>query len=354
MKTFFHILCAILFSGFLIVVGNRCYHTMSKSETESETEDHTIEIRIMCEQELWLDTEGLDTSDSLLRDLVDMCNAATAIRSIFTDFDLYMRMNDYESETRDAILSLDLSVVKDSVTRSHLEEYRHKMIGLYGVRANEVDQDVINPYLYRYEADEYIADRYSLTHYYNIDIDELTEKLLTDYWTCESVPDWDSLQAKRGDLSIEQELHTRYLNSKSFDEQCIYAIELAYANVAGHYVDGPYLRYMHRLLTCGQYSMYLYSIWLRWRCIYQVNYGGSSKDSYIPNWFYNQVRNQCLCTVLKHIATHPDDMMAFNQLIQLASASNIYRLGTFEYGNQNALEYYELFLEKQNTEDRGE
>lgn len=353
MKTFFHILCAILFSGFLIVVGNRCYHTMSKSETIPETEDHAIEIRIMCDQDLWLDTEGINTSDSLLRDLVDMCNAATAIRSIFTDFDLYMRMNDYESETREAILSLDLSVVKDSVTRSHLEEYRQKMIGLYGVRANEVDQEVVNPYLYRFDVDEYIADRYSLTHYYNIDIDELTEKLMSEYWSCATIPDWDTLQAKRGDLSIEQELHTRYLNSRSFDEQCIYAIELAYANEAGHYIDDPYLKYLYELLTSGEYSMYLHSIWRHWRCMSQLN-NGSSKDSYIPNWIYNQVRNQCLRTILKHIVQHPDDLMAVNQLMRLTSYNNIYRLGPFEHGNQNALEYYELFLEKQNTEDREE
>lgn len=350
MKTFFHILSAILFSGFLIVVGNRCCHTMSKSETIPETEDHSIEIRIMCEQYLWLDTEGIDASDSLLCDLVDMCNAATAIRSIFTDFDLYMRMNDYESETRDAIESFDLSVINDSVTRSHVEEYRQKMIGLYDVRPNDVDQEVVNPYLYRYEADEYIADRYSLTHYYNGDIDVLAEKLQEEYWTCGAIPDWDTLQAKRGDLSIEQDLHARFLNSKSFDERCIYAIELAFANEARHDVDDPYLKYMYELLTSGQYSKYLHSIWYHWRCICQCN-NGSSKDSYIPNWVYNRVRNQCLCTILKQIAQHPDDLMAVNQLMQLAFEKNIYRLGTFEYGNQNALEYYELFLAKDDSED---
>lgn len=323
MKTFFHILCAILFSGFLIVVGSRCCRTMSKSETDIETEDHTIEIRIMCEQDLWLDTEGIDTSDSLLRDLVDMCNAATAIRSIFTDFDLYMRMNDYEPETHDAIESFDLSVINDSVTRSHLEEYRQKMIGLYDVSANEVDQEIVNPYLYRYEADEYIADRYSLTHYYNIDSDVLAEKLQAEYWS-----------GAEG----------------SFDERCVNAIELAHTNETGHNDDSPNLEYMHELLACGQYSKYLYSVWLHWRCLCQVR-KGSSKDSYIPNWIYNQVRNQCLGTILKHIAQHSDDLMAVNQLMQLASANNIYRLGTYEYGNQNAVDYYELFLAKDDSED---
>lgn len=350
MKIFFHILCAILFSGFLIVVGNRCCHTTNKVEPISEPEGHDIEIRFMCEQDLWLDTEGIDASDSLLRDLVDMCNAATAIRSIFTDFDLYMRLEDFKSETRDAIQAFDLSVIKNNETRTHLEEYRQKMIGLYDVRAQDVDQEVVNPYLYRYEADEYIADRYSLTHYYNIDVDELAERLQTEYWTCAAIPDWDTLQAKRGDLSIEQELLTRYLNSKSFDERCIYAIELAYANEARHDVDDPYLKYMYEFLTAGQYSKYLHSLWCHWRCIFQYN-NGSSKDSYIPNWIYNQVRNQCMHTILKQIAQHPDDLMAVNLLMQLAFEKNIYRLGTFEYGNQNAVDYYELFLEKHDTED---
>lgn len=326
MKTFFHILCAILFSGFLIVVGNRYSHTMSKSETDFETEDNTIEIRIMCEQDLWLDTEGIDTSDSLLCDLVDMCNAATAIRSIFTDFDLYMRLEDFKSETRNAILSFDLSIINNNETRSYLEEYRQKMIGLYDVRPNEVDQESINPYLYRNEADEYIADKYSLTHYYNIDIDELTEKFQTEYGVCTTQP---------------------------LDERCVNAIDLAHANKTEHNDDGSYLENMFELLTCGQYSKYLYSVWLHWRCICQLR-NGSSKDSYIPNWIYNKVRNQCLCTILTHIAQNPDDLMAVNQLMQLASANNIYRLGTYEYGNQNALDYYELFHVKYESEDSEE
>lgn len=349
MKTFFHILSAILLSAVVIVLGNRCYHMMSKSETDFETEDLYIDISIMCDQDLWLDTEGIDTRDTLLCDLVDMCNAATAIRSIFTDFDLYMCINDYELETRNAIRSLDLSVIKNSETRSRLEAYRQKMIGLYDVRADEVDQEVVNPYLYRYDVDEYIADRYSFTHYYNVDIEELAERLQTDYWTCAAIPDWDTLQAKRGDLSIEQELHDRYQNSKSFDERCIYAIELTYANEAGHYLDDPYLKYLYELLTCGEYSKYLHSVWRHWRCMSQYN-NGSSQDSYIPNWIYNQVRNQCLCTILKHIAQCQDDLMAVNQLMRLASENNIYRLGTFEHGNQNVIEYYELFLEKHKIE----
>ncbi len=81
---------------------------------------------------------------------------------------------------------------------------------------------------------------------------------------------------------------------------------------------------------------------------------GSSQDSYIPNWIYNQVRNQCLCTILKHIAQCPDDLMAVNQLMRLASENNIYRLGTFEHGNQNVVEYYELYLEKHGTGDGDE
>ena len=353
MKTFFHILSVILLSAVVIVLGNRCYHAMSKSETNFETEDHTIEIRMMCEQDLWLDTEGIDTKDSLLHDLVDMGNATAAIRSIFSDFDLYMRMVDYESETRDAIRSFDLSVIKNSEIRTHIEAFRQKMIELYDVRPDEVDQDVVNPYLYLYDEEEYIADRYALTHYYYGDIDALAEKLQLDYWTCASIPDWDTLQAKRGDLSIDQELHDRYLNSQSFDERCIYVIELAYANEAGHYNDDPYLKYMYELLTCGEYSKYLPSIWYHWRCICQRKHG-SSKDSYIPNWIYNQVRNRCLCTILKHIAQHSDDLMALNQFMRLTSYDNIYRLGTFEFGNQNVPEYYELFLEKHNAEDEKE
>ena len=70
---------------------------------------------------------------------------------------------------------------------------------------------------------------------------------------------------------------------------------------------------------------------------------GSSKYSSIPNELYNNWRDKMAFVILKHISTHPEDQMAINQFLLFASHDDIKRFGSYRYGNQNVIEFYELF-----------
>lgn len=105
-----------------------------------------------------------------------------------------------------------------------------------------------------------------------------------------------------------------------------------------------------RLLESGHYSPLLYDIWVRWRVLYQYCYHGNSTWSDIPNNYYNLIRLQCYETCLKHIASHPTDIIAMNCATQLAGRSNIQRFG-WMFGNSTSVEIHELMPKAVGMED---
>ena len=54
----------------------------------------------------------------------------------------------------------------------------------------------------------------------------------------------------------------------------------------------------------------------------------------------------CANTILQHIVSNPDDIMAINQFLTLSFTDNIYRYGAYPSGNQNILEAIDIFPEK--------
>lgn len=361
MKTLFHILICIIASAVIILIGHSCYlNSDQQCKTNIEPEsvefmpldsifkigDKVIEIRLMCEENLWLNTNGIDLDIPLMQDLVDMYNAATAIRSIFTDFDLAMRFKDYIPEAKTSIMALDLSIIANQETKEAIKQYQEQMLALFDLKPDSVNQEEVNPYLYRDQADAFISEKYNITHYCETEIRLLSEQLNNQFWNNTDVPDWNDLQERRGDATLEPELLHRYSQSKTLDEKCIYLIELSHVHVAAKYAEkSNYPGLIYQFLISSEYSKYLLHVWTHWRCICQYELG-ASKDSYIPNWIFNQVRNRCAYSTLSYIAQHPTDKMAINMFMQISSEQNIYREGTYSYGNQNAIDFYCLFHEE--------
>lgn len=169
MKTLVNIMLAIVLSGITILWGHQCVKggedslEMGEAVDWSEAESESIGIVMQCEQDLWLDTMGMEPRNATMRDLKDLYNASMALNCIYTDFDLYMRMcEEFEEDTREAIQNLDVSVICDDETREHVEAFREKMLSLYDVKPSEVDQEVVSPYVYREELYEWLAQRYNL------------------------------------------------------------------------------------------------------------------------------------------------------------------------------------------------
>lgn len=89
----------------------------------------------------------------------------------------------------------------------------------------------------------------------------------------------------------------------------------------------------------------MFEAWLKWRTVLQ-QMNGSSKVSQIPNDEYNKVREQEALFILEYIAENEKDEMAINQFLLFATHDIVRRFGDYPYGNQNTLEFHELFDDK--------
>ena len=138
---------------------------------------------------------------------------------------------------------------------------------------------------------------------------------------------------------------------ENFQEKSIYGIDLADFYITGTLDTDTILKeewavsHYRAIMNAEKYSLYLFEAWIKWRAVTQDFYYGSSKYSSIPNDLYNKWRNRMAFVVLKHISAHPEDHMAINQFLLFATHQNIKRFGAYKYGNQNVLEFYELFAQ---------
>jgi hypothetical protein len=225
--------------------------------------------------------------------------------------------------------------------------FKNEILYLLRVDIDSIDTDIHNLWKAESEIRTFLANKYHMNTFAT-----LTEDMYAEiYNNCPSVPEWSKWIKRRGEKNLVAELKHKYSNTTNFDARCIYAIELAHAYEADidSWADddfcNPAVPIMESLMKEGKYSLYLYELWLKWRVLYQ-NSEGASKDSEIPNIIYNEYRRMCLCSILSHIKNNKDDIMAINEFIVMAYKDNILREGPYKYGNQSAIEEYNLFQEK--------
>ncbi|MEN9331936.1 MAG: hypothetical protein RLZZ94_1026, partial [Bacteroidota bacterium] len=107
------------------------------------------------------------------------------------------------------------------------------------------------------------------------------------------------------------------------------------------------LKIYKEVLDSPDYTLYKFEAWRRWRAASQGFIYGPMKDSEIPNNLYDGVRENCAAhcaaQILKYYVNHPKDQMALNQFLDFATHGIVYRSGEYEEGNQNMIEFSELF-----------
>jgi len=135
-----------------------------------------------------------------------------------------------------------------------------------------------------------------------------------------------------------------------FQEYSIYAIEKADQYVKhpaefGSNATESAIKKYKEILDRKEYSIYLFEAWLKWRTVFQQN-NGLSKSSDIPNDEYNKVREQVALTILNYVTNNPKNKMAINEFLLVATHDIVKRFGDYPYGNQNTIEYHEIFDEK--------
>ncbi len=267
--------------------------------------------------------------------LLDLYNATVVMNSIMTDFDLYMRLEEFREEVAKAIGGMDLACINDSETVSKLEEYKLKMLNLMSVDLSDA-----NPWEVRWSLYKYLAGKYRVEDFGEFD----PEKWYDAMSECPSVPEWPELQARRGEKNMVEELRSKFDKATDFDARCIYAMELAHAWKAEDRLyfsnDGTDIfSVMESLMKENRYSMYLYDLWLTYRVLCQDTKGASTYSE-IRNEIYNWYRRSCVIGILSYIEKHPSDTFAVNTCLVLSATSNINR-----FSDRFLAEFYSLFGE---------
>lgn len=312
----------------------------------------SLKERILYEKELdngieiltgKINIDNINSSSIFLKDLCDAFNAFTILNSVRNDMELYLRF-----EKEDAIQPFKEFKVSN-ISDETISDLANNYISNTFKFRNDTTGIVI---------DEYNQFKSSLIERFRVDkYGEMSEDIYwKEYDENRRVANFDSIL----ELRIENVYKARNLleplinTETDFDKQCIYLKEYAKTFYDGEYRDERFDRLFLQLenqMNEGKYSIYLMEIWRIWRFLFQ---DGQSKDSPIYNKVYNKMRLVCCHNILNYIEEHPDDMMAINQFLVMASLDNINRYGEYPYGNQIVMEDISLFPEHHFEEEYSE
>lgn len=278
-----------------------------------------------------------DSEDPFVANIVDFYNCSAIVWNVWSNYEAWYRcmLNDKDFRTdmpRKLTASISPYVVKNADARKAVKEYIKKVSGcMKPVKGWEDDE---NPGKYESECID------SVTAWVNSWVTSDTMFVLPD--------EVDSIfralskdKIARYNMASEEERRGVVLGElagcKTFDEQV--SLLLAWADNANSMEDDAWIiAVAERLMESGKYSPYLYEVWRTWRALFQLEYGGLSRDSCIPNEFYNDCRGMCFETCMKWMAKHPDDVAGRVCTFALAEAVNIFRCGQFMFGNEAMLE----------------
>lgn len=236
----------------------------------------------------------------------------------------------------------------------------------------EIDVDVLRDPLDRLFVNDV---RDSLLKYLEMDLDAWEEDIYPGYFLLEASVrfdkycyfyhegDYDTIEAfiNRALDTIHtglwaEERFERYLNAdeneqlevmlkemsecKDFDEQC--DLWCLWADCKKSLNEDLWLIAVGtKLMDSGNYTPYSVLLWLRWRVLFQEAFCGVSRDSAIPNDYYNEYRKKWYIASILHYEKHPDDIFSVFMSEYMLSPSNLNRLGGW-FGNNALYEGPEL------------
>lgn len=126
---------------------------------------------------------------------------------------------------------------------------------------------------------------------------------------------------------------------KDFDEQC--ALWRLWADCKESMEEDDWIIAVAMLLMdSGEYNPLMNIIWLTWRALFQGQNCGMSKDSIIPNDFYNEYRKKCFAACIRHLIRHPEDGFCMERAMVLSLLPNLNRM--LGWAGNNAL--YEMAM----------
>ena len=269
--------------------------------------------------------------------LDDSVAAANVLRNSFNKCDSYKNYPFFDDSIK---ILANLHIDKFNIV--------NKTIVNKGIQSKEFNNAFEQYKKYQEQYNDYLFGKYSTEHFLKISEDEYWKKV--DKKQFIHSPEFAHyLSLNKTDLKLSLNLLKNIIaNTKNFQEKSIYQIELAnnmicHANKLDSNSITNALKIYKEILDSPDYSLYKFEAWRRWRAASQGFIYGPMKDSEIPNNLYDGVRENCAAQILKHYVENPKDEMAMNQFLDFATHGIVYRSGEYEEGNQNMIEFSELF-----------
>ena len=197
----------------------------------------------------------------------------------------------YDDEVKRSIEAVSVNIIKDKEVRKAAQDYKDSLLKLMKTEPDDWDEDV-NPMellisfgdVVESKAYKFYDDEDTFVESLDSVMDIAEGMVLDKFQHYLDASEDDQIQVMLGELAT----------CRNFDEQC--SLWRNWANCDKLSIDDEWIAAVgSALMESGNYSPILHRIWITWRAISQGLYFGSSRDSSIPNQYYNEVPQDVLC-----------------------------------------------------------
>ena len=283
--------------------------------------------------------EYANSKQPFLANAEDFYNSCALSWNVWSNYEVWYRGHTadllrYDDEVKNSIKAVSVNIIKDKDLRKAAQDFENSILKLMKTEPDKWDEDfspmdllisfgdVVESKAYKFYDDEE-------TFVVSLDsVMDIAEGMVIDkFQHYLDASEEEQVQVMLGELAT----------CSDFDEQC--SLWRNWANSDKSDIDDEWLLAVGRaLMESGNYSPILHRIWITWRAISQGLYFGSSRDSSIPNQYYNEYRKMCYVSSLKRIEKHPEDVYAMNCAAAIGGRTNMNRFGQNYFGNEAMIE----------------
>ena len=283
--------------------------------------------------------EYAGSKQPFLANAEDFYNSCALSWNVWSNYEVWYRGHTadllrYDDEVKNSIKAVSVNIIKDKDVRKAAQDFEDSILKLMKTEPDKWDEDfnpmellisfgdVVESKAYKFYDDEE-------TFVVSLDsVMDIAEGMVMDKFRHYlDASEEEQVQVMLGELAT----------CGNFDEQC--SLWRNWANCDKSGIDDEWILAVGRaLMESGNYSPILHRIWITWRTIIQGLYFGSSRDSSIPNHYYNEYRKMCYVSCLKRIERHPDDIYAMNCAAAIGGRTNMNRFGQNYFGNEAMIE----------------
>ena len=297
--------------------------------------------------------EYANSKQPFLANAEDFYNSCALSWNVWSNHEVWYRGHTadllrYDDEVKRSIEAVSVNIIKDKEVRKAAQDYKDSLLKLMKTEPDDWDEDV-NPMellisfgdVVESKAYKFYDDEVTFVESLDSVMDIAEGMVLDKFQHYLDASEDDQIQVMLGELAT----------CRNFDEQC--SLWRNWANCDKSSIDDEWIDAVgSALMESGNYSPILHRIWITWRAISQGLYFGSSRDSSIPNQYYNEYRKMCYVSCLKHIKSHPDDIYAMNCAAAIGGRTNMNRFGQNYFGNEAMIESFMMMPKRYHIDDK--